>query len=350
MRKDSPRTAVPAIVTLAVVAALIGAGCGSSTTKAPVSAPPTGQASVGPLATPAAAAAATPSAAHVVVIVMENQASSDLAGNPSAPWITHAAKTYGYAANYFSVGYPSQSDYIALTSGSTQGVFSDHPVTLDAHNIVDELEGAGLSWKAYIEGLPADKLAPSSPDGRYGRQYDPFVSYRDIQTNPSRMANVVDLSSLAHDLQAGSLPAFAWITPDQCHDMHGITGTGAASAAATCGFAQSRASLIRAGDEFLATWVPRILASPSWTPDSVLFVTWDESNGVDNQGCCDATPGGGRVLALAITQPAVHVESTVAYNHYSLLATVERLLGLACLGNTCDTRNVRPMLDLLPPR
>ncbi len=293
---------------------------------------------------------------HVVVIAMENQEAAGLIGSPYAPWITRAASTYGLATNYDSITYPSQPNYIALTSGGTQGVTTDRPVTLTVPDIVDELAARGLSWKAYIEALPAhDKLAQASANGLYGRQYDPFVSYRDIQASPARMARVVGLSQLSADLATGALPDFAWITPDQCHDMHGVrvaaqgapTGAGAAPAN-PCGFQQTRADLIRAGDEFLATWVPRILESPSWTPGSVVFVTWDEGNGVDSRGCCDAVPGGGRVPALVITRPAVHVVSTTAYNHYSLLATVERLLGVPCLGYTCDVQHVHPMLDLLP--
>jgi hypothetical protein len=38
-----------------------------------------------------------------------------------------------------------------------------------------------------------------------------------------------------------------------------------------------------------------------------------------------------------------------AFNHYSLLATVEDGWHLGCLANICDRKSVRPMRDLVGP-
>jgi hypothetical protein len=77
------------------------------------------------------------------------------------------------------------------------------------------------------------------------------------------------------------------------------------------------------------------MSSPVWTSHAVLFVTWDEDDGsTDN-----------RVLTLVITAGAGHRVSHVAYDHYSLLATVEHLLGVGRLGRAATAT---PMLDLLP--
>ncbi len=282
---------------------------------------------------------------HVVVIVMENQDPSGVIGTRAAPWLTAAAQRYGSATEYFAVAHPSQPNYIALTSGSTQGVTGDGPVTIDAPNIVDRLEAAGRSWKAYMQSLPAGGTAnklSSSARSLYARKHDPFVSYVDVASNEARMARIVDLSELGRDADAGTLPDFAWISPDQCHDMHGIGDTGSTP----CAFPQDHSSLVRAGDAFLATWVPRILASPGWTDRSVIFITWDESDS-DSSGCCGADPGGGRVPLLVVGS-GPHRSSATPYDHYSLLATILQRLGLACLARTCDSATVRPISDLLP--
>src|SRR5260370_13060136 len=90
---------------------------------------------------------------HVFIIMMENTGYKSLIGNPNAPWINSAAATYGLATNYFGVSHPSQPNYIAATSGSTNGVTSDSNVTLNVTNIVDQLEANGNTWKAYMQSL-----------------------------------------------------------------------------------------------------------------------------------------------------------------------------------------------------
>src|SRR5450759_3805857 len=90
---------------------------------------------------------------HVFVIMMENTSFSSLIGNPNAPWINQAAKTYGFATNYTGVSHPSQPNYIAATSGSLNGVTSDATTTINVPNIIDQLEAHGKTWKAYMQSL-----------------------------------------------------------------------------------------------------------------------------------------------------------------------------------------------------
>src|SRR5437870_2456812 len=84
-----------------------------------------------------------PSFQHIFVIMMENTGYNSLIGNSNAPWINKAATTYGLATNYFGVTHPSQPNYIAATSGSTNGVVDDSDVTINVPNIVDQLEANG---------------------------------------------------------------------------------------------------------------------------------------------------------------------------------------------------------------
>src|SRR5260370_14122275 len=144
--------------------------------------------------------------------MMENIGYSRLIGNVNAPWINTAAKTYAIATKSHGVAHPSQPNYLAITSGSTQGINSDRTVTVKAPNLVDQLEAHGKTWKAYMQSLFAhgntDKLATSAGD--YARKHDPFVSYADIQHNPTRMANIVDFSQFANDLANNTAPDFAW--------------------------------------------------------------------------------------------------------------------------------------------
>jgi phospholipase C len=294
---------------------------------------------------------------HVFIIMMENTGYKSLIGNPNAPWINSAAATYGLATNYFGVSHPSQPNYIAATSGSTNGVISDSDVTLNVTNIVDQLEANGKTWKAYMQSLSlcnGNLLASACGNQLYERKHDPFVSYADVQSNPARMANIVDLSQFATDLANNTVPDYSWISPDQCNDMHGR----GAPASDPCSFSNEQ-QLIATGDAFLSSTVGQIMNSSAWNGNSVIFITWDESDFTgsgpfgfgDTSGCCDANPGGGHVVTLTISHSDHSARtSSVAYNHYSMLATIEGGWKLGCLGFTCDTANVTPMSDLVGPQ
>jgi hypothetical protein len=135
--------------------------------------------------------------------------------------------------------------------------------------------------------------------------------------------------------------------------MHGRGGGGSAD---PCDFSNEQL-LIKAGDSFLANTVGEITSSRAWGPNSVIFVTWDESDFTgsptdfgfgDTRGCCNANPGGGHVLTLTITaSPHQPRASFVPFNHYSMLRTIEDSWRLGCLANTCDTQNVPAMTDLV---
>ena len=296
---------------------------------------------------------------HVFIIMMENTGYKSLIGNPHAPWINFAAATYGLAKNYFGVTHPSQPNYIAATSGSTNGVLNDNDTTINVTNIVDQIEASGRTWKAYMQSLSlcnGNLLAHACGNQLYERKHDPFVSYQDVQNNPARMANIVDFSQFATNLANNTVPDYSWISPDQCHDMHGR----AATPSDPCDFSQVQ-SLIATGDTFLSTTVNAIMNSSAWNGNSVIFITWDESDFTgsgpfgfgDTSGCCDSPPGdgGGHVVTLTISHSDHSARtSSVAYNHYSMLSTIEGGWKLGCLAFTCDTANVTPMSDLVGPK
>jgi phosphatidylinositol-3-phosphatase len=297
---------------------------------------------------------------HVWVVMMENTSDHSLIRNTNAPYTNQLATTVGYAKSYFGVTHPSQPNYVAITSGSTNGVADDNDHVINATNIVDQLDAHGKTWRDYQESLSTcngNKLAHScgGPGNQlYERKHNPFVSYTDVASSPSRMANVVDLDQLHSDLWSGNAPDYNFIAPNQCHDMHGIADTHANP----CDFS-NEPSIIQLGDTFLKGLVSEITSSPAWNGNSAIFITWDESDFTnsgpfgfgDTSGCCDANPGGGHVLGLVLSH-SDHTARTsdAAYNHYSVLSTIENGWNLGCLSNTCDTTNVTPMSDLVGPR
>lgn len=240
---------------------------------------------------------------HVFVIVMENKSPDEaLAG----PFTASLAGTYGVARNYRAITHPSVPNYLALTSGQTWGVSDDSYHVLPKVDLGDQLSSAGVSWRAYMEGLgPAG--CPDSPLP-YDPGHNPFAFY-----GGRCPTNVVPLTSLGTDL-AGTPPRFSWISPDMCHDQHSCP--------------------VSVGDTWLHQTVSEITASAAWKDNGVLFVTWDEDDG----------SAGNRVLTLVVTPGLGHTDTNVAYDHYSLLATVEDLLGVGRLGNAAQARAMNDLV------
>jgi len=249
----------------------------------------------------------TPPAApdrHVFVIVMENQSpSAALTGS----FTSSLARQYGVAQNYHAIAHPSVPNYLALTSGSTWGVEDDSYHVLPTKDLGTQLTNANVTWRAYMEGLTSrgciDSPVPYDPG------HNPFAFY-----GGQCPSNVVPLTALGGDL-SGSTPQFVWITPDRCHDTHDCS--------------------VSVGDAWLEQEVGQITASNAWKSGGVLLITWDEDDGsTDNQ-----------VLTLVVAPGVSHRSSTMPYTHYSLLATMEDLLGVGRLG---EAAIAAPMSDLLP--
>ena len=263
---------------------------------------------------------------HVFVVVLENHSLNNTIGNANMPAINRLARQYGYAANYTGVAHPSLPNYVAMIAGSTMNMTSDDPSQRFAgDNLALQLTRAGLSWRGYMQALPKDGSVADYA-GTYGKKHNPFMLSGDLLADPAQRGNVRTLAALGPDLDAGRAPSFSFIVPDVCNDMHG---------APEC---RGRAQLDKAGDAFVDAWSKRIMASPSWKAGSAIVVTFDEGGGGDTLG------GGGRIATIVVTPGGPRgVVSKVAYNHYSLLRTLEEGFGLPLLR---EAKTAAPMTDL----
>jgi acid phosphatase len=262
---------------------------------------------------------AVPAFDHIFVIIMENHGYDEIIGNSQAPFINQLAGRYGVATNYVSVAHPSLPNYLALTGGETFGITTDCTDCFQqAPNlVVDRVFASGRSWRAYMESMPSPGyLGDAYP---YMQKHDPFVYYDDVRTNPAQLGNVVPYEQLATDLaKVETTPAFGWITPNMVNDMHDGT--------------------VAQGDTWLSAEVPKLLAAPAWTEQqSLLVITWDED---------DNAPGNQVATLVIARQVGAGFRSAVAYNHYSLLRTIEVAWGLAPL--TANDAQATVMSDFFP--
>jgi phosphatidylinositol-3-phosphatase len=255
------------------------------------------------LAGRATAAAPVPAFAHVVVIVFENKESTSVFGNRAAPTFNSYGRRYAKLTRYFGVTHPSLPNYLALVSGSTQGITTNcTDCVVDAESLADTVEASGRTWKTYAEGLPAPGfLGPFN--GRYAKKHNPFAYFRGIAEDPARRARLVPLSQLGPDVRAGTLPSFSLVVPDLCHSMHDCS--------------------VGVGDAWLRSQIGKFVKLPK----TVVFVVFDEGK--------TSVRGGGHTAALALGR-AVRPGSrfTKVTGHYGILRTIEQAWGLPLLGRS----------------
>lgn len=262
------------------------------------------------LTTAASAPTAAPAFSHVFLIVMENHEYSQIIGNSQAPYINSLASTYGLATNYTAVSHPSEPNYLALWSGSTQGVLDDGVYNFTAPTLGSQLETAGKGWDVAAQNVPGNCFIGASASGgidgsgTYVRKHEPAISFTAVSSDPTRCARITNFTSFSTKL--GSL----WfIVPNMCNDMHDCS--------------------VATGDNFLRGFVPKILNSHDYRRGGLLVITFDEGT--------TATGGGGKVATIVISPTGKRAfKSTLAYNHYSLLRTIENGLGVPCLANSCS--------------
>jgi acid phosphatase len=241
---------------------------------------------------------------HVFVILMENKSPEEAL---QGPFTASLAARYRVAVNYTAISHPSLPNYLAVTSGQTWGIEDDSYHVLPNGGIGNQLTSAGVSWRAYMEGLTSagclDSAVPYDPG------HNPFAFY-----GGRCPSNVVPFTSFAADLGGNMTPLFSWISPDMCHDQHNCD--------------------VSVGDDWLRQTVGLITQSKAWSANGVLFVVWDEDDHTANN----------RVLSLVISPHQGHKVSSQPYTHYSLLATIEDLLRVGRLGNAAQAK---PMSDLV---
>jgi hypothetical protein len=252
-----------------------------------------------------------PRPSKVAVLPLENRSYGQVIGNPSAPYINSLAHKYTLATKYYALTHPSLPNYIALTGGERFEITRNCAgCDTAATNLVGQLSRAGVSWKAYFEGLTYNHR-PGTTTTTYNPHYNPFVYYDSVRTKTNSTSRIVGFKTLGQDLGAGQLPRFSWIAPGVRHDGHNST--------------------LRQTDRYVSQLVPRVLRALG--PNGVLYLTWDEGAHTDSAGA-NGSKGGGHIALIAAGGGARrHATTAVAANHYSLLRTIEGNFGLKALGD-----------------
>jgi phospholipase C len=153
----------------------------------------------------------------------------------------------------------------------------------------------------------------------------------------AELNKMVPDTQLATDLATGNVPAFSFIVPDQCHDMHGT---------ASC---PSGAALNQEGDTYVANTVNAIMSSRTWQQgNNAIVITFDENDftSADCNAHVPVASNGCQVPTIVIANHGPRgLKFNVPSNHYALLLSIEQAFGLGCLQQSCPASgsNVQPM-------
>jgi phosphatidylinositol-3-phosphatase len=353
-----------------------------------------------------APAAKLPPIAHVFVVMLSDQAYAATFGPGSAaPYLSRTLEKRGeLLPRYYAVAHQQLANAIALLSGQgpTAATAADCPLYADVSpatvgaeeqvagdgcvyspttaTLAGQLEVKRLTWRAYVQGIdegagtppacahptlgqPDPSSAQPPASSAYATFRNPFVYFHGLIDAPTCAENDVGLNDLKADLSAaGHAPSLSYIVPDRCHDASPGPCPGGGPGG------------LPAADALLAQIVPTILASPAYKHGGLLLITTDQAPTTgelaDSSSCCGQprfpnlpaptglaaslpAQGGGQVGALLLS-PFVKpgIVSQQAYNHYSLLRTIEDLFGLKHLGyaGAAHVESLAPSLFAARPK
>jgi hypothetical protein len=257
------------------------------------------------------AAAQTILPQHVVIVIEENKAYNQIIGSSNAPYINSLAAQGTLLTNSFAITHPSQPNYLALFSGSTQGVTSDTTPTnlpFTTPNLGAQLLAAGQTFAGYSEGLPSVGYTGNNAGGANGyyRKHNPWVNWQQIGSPPYPPNNLPPTTNQpfsAFPTDYTQLPSISFVIPTQLNDMHNGT--------------------VSQGD----TWLQNNLNGyVKWAKNrnSLFILTFDEDDG-----------SAGNHIATILIGPDFAPGATLpqTFNHYSILGMLDDMYGLPRIGN-----------------
>jgi phosphoesterase family protein len=260
--------------------------------------------------------AQVPRSRHVYIVAEENRSYERIVGSASMPYLNGLLTKGGVATQFYANMHGSLENYLIVTAGQYLTHNNDTLAVFNVDNIERHLLSNGMTFKSYAQSLPFAGYT-GLYSGAYMKRHAPLPYFTDM-ANSSLIKNHVSTSELAKDIANGTLPNFAFITPDGDHDMH------------NCG--TSLSTCLWTADQWLKSNIGPLLASPPFQPggDGLLIIWADEADlSTDNRCSATVSTGcGGRIL-VAMIGPQVKpgYKSTTTYHDPSVLKTMLEALG-----------------------
>ena len=260
--------------------------------------------------------AQVPRSNHVYIVAEENRSYEHIVGSASMPYLNSLINKGGLATQFYSNQHGSLENYFWVTAGQKITDNNDTLSVFNVDNIERHLLTNGKHFKSYAQTLPYAGYTGLYYNA-YMKRHAPLPYFTDM-ANSSLLKNHVSTTVMAQDIANGTLPNFAFITPDGDHDMH------------NCG--TNLGACLWTADQWLKSNIGPLLATAPFQPggDGVLIIWADEADlSTDNR--CSATIltgcGGHIVVAMIGPQVKAGYKSVTTYHHPSVLRTMLEALG-----------------------
>lgn len=258
---------------------------------------------------------------HIVILIEENHGYDQIIGSSLTPFMNSLIKDGALFSNSHGITHPSEPNYIALFSGSTQGMINDACLLVDSPyttpNLGAALIDAGYSFKGFAQTMPHEGFTDCYYDKSklnkghlYARKHCPWVNWQDARQNGLN-GDSVSFPMSAFPSDFSKLPTVAIVVPDQDHDMHNNGGN---------------PEMIKLADDWAQSNLSNYI---EWakTHNSLFILTYDEDNGTPE----NIIP---TIFSGQMVKPGKYNDSI---NHYSVLRTIEKMYGLVPSGPAKET-------------
>ncbi len=243
---------------------------------------------------------------HVVIVIEENHGYAQIMDKRNSASYIHALAKRGVLfTESHGVTHPSQPNYLALFSGSTQGITNDScPHTFNNDNLASSLQDGGFSFATFSESLPAtgDLICSS---GDYQRKHNPAANWQGARLPAGINRRFADFPQ-----DYSRLPTVSFVVPDQDDDMHDGS--------------------FETADQWLKTHIDPYVAW-AYKHNSLLILTWDE----------DDFRGDNRIVTILAGPMVVAGTSSQHIDHYSVLRMLLDFYGLPALGASRDAEAIK---------
>jgi len=243
---------------------------------------------------------------HIFIVLLENVGYDAIVGDVTdAPYINNTLIPQGMLySQHYGVAHPSEPNYLALFSGSTQGVTNDDCVGTNgpfpAPNLYSRLTGAGFTIKGYMESMPTNGSLVCSA-GLYDQKHNPFPFFIGVPTSAWKIYK-------GPHHPGANCPNFVWITPNSVDDMHD---------------GENVHDQIHNGDVWLSANLPPLIDFCN-TNNGLLILTMDEGPGTLNH-----------IFTVLLGPRIPHGGiSSETFNHYNTIKTITDNFQVPALGNS----------------
>ncbi|CZR55787.1 related to phosphate-repressible acid phosphatase precursor [Phialocephala subalpina] len=178
--------------------------------------------------------------------------------------------------------------------------------------IIDLLEDVDISWSLYQEDIPytgsgGNWINHGNRANNYVRKHNPLMSYDSVTSNEDCLEKSKNFTMFYSNLKVGTLPQWMFITPNMTNDRHDTSVTVAGA--------------------WAKSFLEPLLSNPTFMQNTLIILTFDETKCYLCRNRVFSV-----LLGDAVSSSLKGTTNDTAFNHYSIISTVDNNWNLGNLG------------------